>query len=300
MNTRSLVIAVLAVLAIGTGWYLFRPERLFINQRVNESLDVAPAAVSGMESQADAILASGAFHNGSHETRGTATVHQLADGSRVLRFTGFETSNGPDVQVYLIAADDAKDNDTVTKAGFVNVGPLKGNVGDQNYTLPADVDLAKYRAVTIWCRRFGVNFGTAPLAMGEMPGTMGSVMEASMPGMTQATALVAGSFHGVAHETMGKATVYRLSGGERVLRFTDFHTSNGPDVQVYLVAAGDASDNETVTNSGFVHLAALKGNQGDQNYTVPADVDLAKYRAVTIWCRRFGVNFGTAPLTPLS
>src|SRR5512134_1624318 len=117
MKTRSLVIAVIAVLAIGTGWYLFRPERLFINQRVDESLDVAPAAMSGMQSREDVVLASGMFHKGSHETGGTATIHRLADGSRVLRLTDFHTSNGPDVQVYLVAADDATDNETVTRAG---------------------------------------------------------------------------------------------------------------------------------------------------------------------------------------
>jgi len=64
------------------------------------------------------------------------------------------------------------------------------------------------------------------------------------------------------------------------------------------VAAPDANDNETVTQAGFIHLGALKGTSGDQNYDVPADVDLAQYRAVTVWCRRFGVNFATAPLTP--
>lgn len=298
MKPRNAVIAVIALLAIGTGWYLFRPERLFVNQKVDEALPVATAN-AGMTAEvpAEVVLASGTFHKGSHETHGTATIHQLADGSRVLRLTDFGTSNGPDVQVYLVAADDATDNETVTRAGYVNVGALKGNQGDQNYTLPADVDLGKYRAVTIWCRRFGVNFGTAPLAMGEMAGAMGAVMESAMPGMAGPAMLVSGMFHGVAHETQGTATVYRLEGGKRVLRLTDFHTSNGPDVQVYLVAAGDATDNETVTRAGFVHLGALKGNQGDQNYELPADLDLDKYRAVTIWCRRFGVNFGTAPLS---
>ena len=305
MNSRGPVIALIVVIVLGAGWYLFRPERLFVNQKVNESLNVAPAAMSAMESKTDAaVLASGMFHNGSHETSGTATIHKLPDGSRVLRLTDFHTSNGPDVQVYLVAATDASDNETVTKAGFVSLGALKGNVGDQNYTLPADLDLDTYRAVTIWCRRFGVNFGTAPLTvsgtMDDMSGTMGSVMESAMPGMGAPATLVAGSFHSVAHETMGQATVYRLAGGKRVLRLTEFHTSNGPDVQVYLVAAPDASDNATVTKAGFVHLAALKGNQGDQNYELPADLDLGKYRAVTIWCRRFGVNFGTAPLTPVS
>jgi len=40
----------------------------------------------------------------------------------------------------------------------------------------------------------------------------------------------------------------------------------------------------------------MKGNTGDQNYDVPVSVDFAKYQAVTIWCARFNVNFGTAPL----
>ena len=62
-----------------------------------------------------------------------------------------------------MAAPDATDNATVTKAGFIHLGALKGNIGDQNYELPAGADLNKYQSVTIWCRRFGVNFGTAPL-----------------------------------------------------------------------------------------------------------------------------------------
>jgi hypothetical protein len=82
------------------------------------------------------------------------------------------------------------------------------------------------------------------------------------------------------------------------VRLTAFETSNGPDVRVYLVAAHDASDNETVTRAGFIDLGAMKGNRGDQNYEVPANIDLSQYQAVTVWCRRFSVNFATAPLTP--
>ena len=82
----------------------------------------------------------------------------------MLRFTDFATSNGPELRLYLVAAGDAKDNETVKQAGFIDLGPLKGNVGDQNYDLPADLDLSKYRAVTVWCVRFSVNFTTAPLA----------------------------------------------------------------------------------------------------------------------------------------
>jgi len=67
-------------------------------------------------------------------------------------------------------------------------------------------------------------------------------------------------------------------------------------VHVYLVAANDASDHETVTRAGFIDLCSLKGNKGDQNYPIPARVDLSRYQSVTIWCVRFGVNFATAPL----
>jgi hypothetical protein len=112
------------------------------------------------------------------------------------------------------------------------------------------------------------------------------------------TILASGSFHSVAHDGSGNASIYRLSDGTRILRFTNFKTSNGPDVHVYLVAAKDAGDSETVKQAGFVEVGALKGNIGDQNYELPSDLDLNKYRAVTIWCKRFSVNFATAPLNP--
>lgn len=87
----------------------------------------------------------------------------MGDGTRVLRFTNFTTSNGPDVHVYVVAADDAKDIATVQRAGFIDLGVIKGNIGDQNYALSGDFDLSKYRAVSIWCKRFSVNFGAAAL-----------------------------------------------------------------------------------------------------------------------------------------
>lgn len=160
MNTRKIALAV--VVLGGLGWYAFRPERLFINQTVNEALPVATMEAAGSVAE-PASLASGAFHGVAHDTRGTATVLKLASGARVLRFTDFETSNGPDVRVYLVAATDAGDNETVTKAGFIELGPMKGNRGDQNYEIPASIDLAKYQTVTIWCKRFSVNFASAPL-----------------------------------------------------------------------------------------------------------------------------------------
>jgi len=276
MKPKTLIYG-LVVLAAVVAWAAFRPERLFVNAKVNESLPTTT-----MSSNTETVLASGKFHGVAHESSGQASIYQLADGKRILRFTNFATSNGPDVHVYLVAANDATDSDTVKKSGFLEIGSLKGNIGDQNYELPADIDLGKYRAVTIWCQRFGVNFGTAPLS-------------AEQAGMTQV--LASGTFHSVAHESAGQATIFQLAEGKRVLRFTNFQTSNGPDVRVYLVAAPDASDSDTVKKAGFVEVGALKGNVGDQNYEIASDLDLNKYRAVTIWCKRFSVNFATAPLS---
>jgi hypothetical protein len=155
MSRRTVVAGLLVILA-AWGWYAFRPDRLFLDRRVNENM---PTQSGG----APVILTTGLFHSNAHETAGTATIYRLSDGTRMLRLTGFETSDGPDVQVYLVAAEDVNDDSTVKQAGFVNLGSLKGNIGDQNYPIPGDLNLASYRAVTIWCRRFSVNFGTAPL-----------------------------------------------------------------------------------------------------------------------------------------
>ncbi len=151
------VILIVVVVALFVAWYAFRPERLFVNKRVHEEL---PTAQGGSPLQ---TLASGTFHGVVHPTAGTATIYRVGDGSRVLRFTNFKTSNGPDVHVYMVAANDANDNASVERAGFIDLGTIKGNIGDQNYALGPGVDLSKYRAVSVWCKRFSVNFGTAPL-----------------------------------------------------------------------------------------------------------------------------------------
>ena len=101
-------------------------------------------------------IASGDFSGESrYEITGDALV--LNDGSeqRFLRFENFESSNGPDLKVYLRAAN----------GDFVSLGDLKGNIGDQNYEIPVDVDLSVFSTVEIWCERFGVGFGGAELVI---------------------------------------------------------------------------------------------------------------------------------------
>jgi hypothetical protein len=151
-----------AIVVAFVAWYAFRPERLVVNRQVAEAF---PTAQGGGSPQP---LVSGQFYSILHPTAGTATIYPMGDGSRVLRLANFNTSNGPDVHVYMVAAANAKDVATVQQAGFVDLGVIKGNIGDQNYTLGGDLDLAKYRAVSIWCKRFSVNFGAAALRPTEV------------------------------------------------------------------------------------------------------------------------------------
>ncbi len=163
MNKR--IIGIAALVVIGIAWYLFRPELLFINRTVQEDFPkVVTAQQTVPHGGTPTAVVKGTFRGIAHETKGGATIYNLPTGQRILRLSEFATSNGPDLRVYLVAAGDAHDSTTVTRAGFVDLGALKGNIGNQNYDLPADLDLGKYQAVTIWCRRFSVNFGTAPLA----------------------------------------------------------------------------------------------------------------------------------------
>ena len=115
-----------------------------------------------LDSAATEEMLSGSFIDRSHPTTGTATVLSDGAGGRVLRLEGFETDNGPDLNVYLSAAPPdgpAGDFDS----DFVDLGDLKGNIGDQNYEIPPEVDLALHSTVVIWCVRFSVAFGAAPL-----------------------------------------------------------------------------------------------------------------------------------------
>jgi len=114
----------------------------------------------------------------------------------------------------------------------------------------------------------------------------------------QAKALSTGRFHGKVHATEGRATIYRQADGKLLLRLTNFKTSNGPDVHVVLVAFKEAGDdaNSLKASTERVELGKLKGNEGDQNYEIPAGTDLSKFTAVSIYCERFNANFGAAPL----
>lgn len=108
------------------------------------------------------VLLAGEFQSRSHPTSGEARI--VTDGSRrVLRLDDLRTDNGPDLNVYLTSAPPDAGVSEIA-ADFVDLGDLKGNIGDQNYRIGEDVDLERYDTVVIWCVRFSVAFGTAALA----------------------------------------------------------------------------------------------------------------------------------------
>jgi hypothetical protein len=139
-------------------WWAFRPEKLFINQKVSEA---APAALS---SEPEALY-TGRLEGKAHQTSGRATIYKTADGKMYLRLSDFTTSNGPDVHVLLAKAEDKALGQEIVKGNLdsVELGTLKGNQGDQNYDLPATTDLNQYQAVVIYCERFQAIFGVARL-----------------------------------------------------------------------------------------------------------------------------------------
>jgi len=143
--------------------------------------------------------------------------------------------------------------------------------------------------------KIGIALALAALAFALGPQ---AYAQDSMKHEGQAKTLETGTFHGKVHNTSGRATIYQEEDGKLILRLTNFKTSNGPDVHVILIAAKDADDDANFLKSDTqrVELGKLKGNEGDQNYEVPAGTDLSRFQTVSVYCERFNANFGAAPL----
>jgi Electron transfer DM13 len=158
LSRKKLILSLIGVPVLVGAWWAFRPEKLFINEKVSEA---APAALSG-EPEA---LYTGRLEGKVHQTSGRATIYKTADGKEYLRLSDFTTSNGPDVHVVLVRAENKTLDEAIVKGELesVELGTLKGNQGDQNYDLPASADLDKYQAVAIYCERFHAIFGVARL-----------------------------------------------------------------------------------------------------------------------------------------
>jgi hypothetical protein len=161
--------ALLVVLAAITLIW-FQPQKLFYDERVDEALPTATAPADGTEATDSTAapsepveLASGTFVSREHETTGTVRVLRLPDDRVIVRFEDFETSNGPVLVVWL-SQNTADGDDAAFDDHYFSLGPLKGNIGDQNYVVPAEVDPTGWTSVVVWCDRFNVSFGAANLS----------------------------------------------------------------------------------------------------------------------------------------
>ena len=307
LGKKLTALAVIAVVGGGT-FAAFRPDKLFVNDRVNESF---PAQTIG--AAAPALISEGNFTSQAHHTQGAASLYKTG-ASYTLRLMNFATSNGPDVHLYLTQGE-GTDNASIKAGHFLDLGNLKGNIGDQNYVLPANFNPAHYHGVSVWCKRFAVGFAGTDLAVASgaipvnapasptakivpvaMNGTVNGAMNVEKP-----VTVTTGQFHQIAHATNGTATITEDSHGARTLTLNSFKTGAGPALHLYLWKAENVKDNaaakKLVAGKSYLDLGALKATSGTQTYRVPKEIDLWQYLAVGVWCDKFDVNFGTAPLS---
>ncbi|HYG60588.1 MAG TPA: DM13 domain-containing protein [Symbiobacteriaceae bacterium] len=161
-RTKMGIVAIGVAGVLGVGWWLGSP--LFLDRMVNEPVPEMEAIAPGMAekpgsgSMADMAMYTGMFRDGdaSHHVKGKASVVS-SGGMQYLRFEDFEATNGPDLFVYLVGPG-------MSVGDGIHLGALKGNIGSQNYEIPAGTDLSMHSQVVIWCRTFNVTFGTADLA----------------------------------------------------------------------------------------------------------------------------------------
>lgn len=147
----GLVCGAVGFLAGNAFWYLASP--LWIDREVSETLT---------RTAATRVLASGEFRGADAVHRGRGRAEVIDTGAGVLvRFSDFEVTNGPDLYVWLVADGGIDASADVTASEWLDLGLLKGNIGDQNYALPAGTDPSAYRTVVIWCKQFGVLFAAA-------------------------------------------------------------------------------------------------------------------------------------------
>jgi hypothetical protein len=154
---RKIWIGTAIVLAIAAAVVLvwFQPQKLVLDSPVDEAAPTAaPRGTSGPR-----IVGMGEFRPLAHKASGLASFIRTEEGT-TLRLEDFEVENGPDLFVYL-SAGDMRGPGRALADDFVDLGPLKGNIGDQNYSIPAGTDLERYKTAVVWCRRFTVAFAAA-------------------------------------------------------------------------------------------------------------------------------------------
>lgn len=166
----SAAIVCAAVAAFGLYW--FAPWRAFTTTTVADTLPSVAATSGGSNvpeaaslAPTDRVIAQGSFVSHAHATRGAVQIVRLADGRHQLIIRDLRTSDGPDVRVWLSdqPAPTTAPFDIYGQGRHVELGALKGNLGDLVYDIPPAVDVGAYASVDLWCKRFSVSFGAASL-----------------------------------------------------------------------------------------------------------------------------------------
>lgn len=200
LKRYKLPIAGAGLVVLIVGFLAFRPDKLFIDDSVDESLaDAFPVAAADTTGETSAptttttttaapaegevtedtvveqtttttaapepagpvVVSTGGFYGIDHSAEGSVNIYEQ-DGSFVLRFEDdTDIQNGPDLFIWLLADEDYQGG---SPDEFIDLGKIKGNVGGQNYALPAEYDPEVHKSVLIWCKRFAVPFAAAPLA----------------------------------------------------------------------------------------------------------------------------------------
>lgn len=171
--------AVLGVAVAAVGLWAFQPWKLFTSSEIDEplpSLDSvsttgpaatpAPGETPTPSETAPVALGEGEFEDAEHDTSGNALVLQLPDGRRFLRLENLASSDGPDLHVWMTDQPSGGDWGSYDDGRYLRLGELKATHGNQNYEIPDDAEIADLTSVVIWCDRFNVAFGTAPIVLG--------------------------------------------------------------------------------------------------------------------------------------
>lgn len=166
-------VAIIGVLVAGVigavVWFWFEPQKLLIDETVNESRPSNTAKHRGAPSPDDVDSPPQSSERGGtlrplgHSASGSVVLLALDDGSSILRLENLDVENGPDLRVYLSTAPADSKSDDVFDDDFLDLGELKGNKGSQNYAVSGAINVSRYQSAVIWCRRFSVGFAVAPL-----------------------------------------------------------------------------------------------------------------------------------------
>ena len=283
---RHWIISTIGVAAaVGLGvwliFFFFAVQTLFIDEEVDEALPTFGAPAAPAEAPAAAPATEPAAPAPAAEPAAAAPAPVPAEGSAPASPAPDAAAPAPAPSTETPVPAPAA-SETPAPAPAPAEGPMVAGPGASG--MPGD-EITQEMADEM----------NEAVSSGAMPREVVMSEERPMPVAPQVVTLVSGEFISRSHETSGRALVLNDGSEQRFLRFEDFRTDNGPDVNVWLSSAPpDASARDFLDD--WVDLGDIKGNVGAQNYEIPPSVDLDRYSTVLIWCVRFSVAFGAAGL----